>query len=151
MHDELLPHYASINERNPQPAPRLFPGTSGDNPEAGEHIVLGEDESKILWQDVASTPNTSIFTFNKEDHTLGNLISQRLLTYKSVLFSAYKVESPLVASFDLRVQTDGSIPPRDAIIQCCKDVIADLSQMEQSFKKEFAMRKAVQDHQNNNT
>jgi DNA-directed RNA polymerase II subunit RPB11 len=36
-------------------------------------------------------PNTSIFTFNKEDHTLGNLLRARLLQDRRVTFAAYKV------------------------------------------------------------
>ena len=36
-------------------------------------------------------PNTSIFHFNKEDHTLGNLLRSKLLTNSHVIFSGYKV------------------------------------------------------------
>ena len=36
------------------------------------------------------TPNTSMFTFNKEDHTLANLLRGRLLKDPRVLFSGYK-------------------------------------------------------------
>lgn len=36
-------------------------------------------------------PNACIFTFNKEDHTLGNLLRSRLLEDPHVLFSGYKV------------------------------------------------------------
>lgn len=36
-------------------------------------------------------PNTSIFTFNREDHTLGNLLRARLLQDRRVTFAAYKV------------------------------------------------------------
>lgn len=36
-------------------------------------------------------PSSAIFTFNKEDHTLGNLIRSRLLQSSHVLFAGYKV------------------------------------------------------------
>jgi RNA polymerase Rpb3/Rpb11 dimerisation domain len=36
-------------------------------------------------------PSAAIFTFNKEDHTLGNLIRSRLLQSSHVVFAAYKV------------------------------------------------------------
>lgn len=90
-------------------------------------------------------PNTTIFTFNKEDHTLGNLISQRLLTYKDISFSAYKVPHPLFATFELRVTTDGTITPKDAVVRCCKDVIQDLSKVSMSFQAEWAARKIMDD------
>lgn len=48
----------------------------------------------------AGTPSTSIFTFNKEDHTIGNLLRARLLQSRHVLFAAYKVRA-----VDLSLQT----------------------------------------------
>ena len=91
----------------------------------------------------AEVPHTQIFTFNKEDHTLGNLISQRLLKYPYIHFAAYKVPHPLFATFDLRVTTDGSITPKDAVVQCCKDVIADLSKVSMSFNQEWATSQII--------
>lgn len=46
---------------------------------------------------IKGIPSSSIFTFNKEDHTLGNLLSSRLLQSPHVTFSGYKVPHPLVA------------------------------------------------------
>ena len=40
-------------------------------------------------------PSTSIFTFNKEDHTLANMLRSRLLQYPHVHFAGYKVPHPL--------------------------------------------------------
>lgn len=95
----------------------------------------------------AEVPNTQIFTFNKEDHTLGNLISQRLLKYPYIHFAAYKVPHPLFATFDLRVTTDGTITPKDAVVQCCKDVIADLSKVSASFIQEWESHKIIAEGQ----
>ena len=36
-------------------------------------------------------PSTAIFTLNKEDHTLGNLLRSQLLKNPRVLFAGYKV------------------------------------------------------------
>lgn len=88
-------------------------------------------------------PNTAIFTFNKEDHTLGNLLSQRLLKYEYIVFSAYKVPHPLFATFELRVQTDGTITPKEAIIRCCKDIVQDLHVLNSSFQTEWLGKKIV--------
>lgn len=41
-------------------------------------------------------PSSSIFTFNKEDHTLGNLLRSQLLKSPHVRFAGYKVPHPLV-------------------------------------------------------
>lgn len=47
---------------------------------------------------LSGIPSSAIFTFNKEDHTLGNLIRARLLQSSHVLFAAYKVSSTPRAS-----------------------------------------------------
>lgn len=91
----------------------------------------------------SGVPNTAIFTFNREDHTLGNLISQRLLKYEYIVFAAYKVPHPLFATFELRVSTDGTITPKDAIIKSCRDVIQDLEQLKQSFTTEWLGKRIV--------
>jgi DNA-directed RNA polymerase II subunit RPB11 len=89
----------------------------------------------------AGVPNTTIFTFNKEDHTLGNLIASRLHKYSYVTFSAYKMHHPLVPAFDLRVSTDGTITPRDAVVTCCKDVLMDLDTVSREFTKEMELHR----------
>jgi DNA-directed RNA polymerase II subunit RPB11 len=88
-------------------------------------------------------PNTAIFTFNKEDHTLGNLLSQRLLKYDYIVFAAYKVPHPLFATFELRVSTDGTITPKDAVVACCGDVVKDLNVLKNSFQTEWLGKKIV--------
>lgn len=92
---------------------------------------------------LTGVPNTAVFTFNKEDHTLGNLLSQRLLKYDHVVFAAYKVPHPLFATFELRVSTDGSITPKDAVIRCCREIVADLGVLKSSFTTEWLGKKIV--------
>lgn len=41
-------------------------------------------------------PSAAIFTFHKEDHTLGNLLRTRLLKTAHVIFAAYRVSSSCV-------------------------------------------------------
>ena len=40
-------------------------------------------------------PHASVFTFKKEDHTLGNLLNMRLHQNPHVTFTGYKVPHPL--------------------------------------------------------
>ena len=88
-------------------------------------------------------PNTSIFTFNKEDHTLGNLLRARLLKSPHVQFSGYKVPHPLEAKFELRVQTDGEITPKGAIVWASSDILKDLATLSKEFTKEWELKKMV--------
>lgn len=111
-------------------------------------------------QTYVGTPNSSIFTVAKEDHTLGNLLRAHLLKDPHVLFAGYRgkhiklfmelenmlkitVPHPLFANFELRVQTDGEITPREALIACCKGIVSDLGQLSREFTKEFELRKMV--------
>lgn len=86
-------------------------------------------------------PNAAIFTINKEDHTIANVLRDKLLRSHSTLFAAYKVEHPLVPQVILRVQTDGSITPREAVSKACRDLITDLDKVKQEFTKEWELKK----------
>jgi DNA-directed RNA polymerase II subunit RPB11 len=106
-------------------------------------------------------PSAAVFTFNKEDHTLGNMIRSRLSQSSHVLFAGYKVRSvpllckesrlialmqvphPLIPKFELRVQTDGEITPKDAVVAACHELVKDLGILSREFTKEFELRKMV--------
>jgi len=112
-------------------------------PDRYELFMLDEEkgEKKVTYQLDTRVPNTAIFTFNKEDHTLGNLLSQRLHTYPYIHFSAYRVPHPLFATFELRVSTDGTVTPKEAILIACKDVVQDLAVLSREFTKEWELKK----------
>jgi DNA-directed RNA polymerase subunit L len=80
-----------------------------------------------------------IFTFNKEDHTLGNLLSARLRGEPYIIFAGYKSPHPLEPKFELRVGTDGSIGPKEALMAACAQVVRDLDIVNREFTKEMAL------------
>ena len=51
----------------------------------------------------------------------------------------------LLSQFELRVQTDGTVTPRAALMQCCKDLVNDLGILNREFIKEYELRKMVGD------
>ncbi|KAL1631926.1 DNA-directed RNA polymerase II core subunit [Neofusicoccum ribis] len=110
-----------------------------------ELFLLGDGEKKVeMTHDTRCTigvPNTAIFTFNKEDHTLANLLTARLHKYKYVTFAGYKVPHPLFAKFELRIGTDGSVAPKEAIVSACRDVVQDLEVFSREFTKEMELKK----------
>jgi DNA-directed RNA polymerase II subunit RPB11 len=61
------------------------------------------------------------------------------------MFAAYKVPHPLFATFELRVQTDGTITPKEAVITTCSQVIQDLSKLNESFQTEWLGKRIVAD------
>jgi hypothetical protein len=53
------------------------------------------------------------------------------------------VPHPLFATFELRVQTDGEITPKEAVVNCCKSLVSDLEILSREFTKEYELRKMV--------
>ncbi|RMY04831.1 hypothetical protein D0868_06744 [Hortaea werneckii] len=106
-----------------------------------ELFLLQEGEKKITFEPETRVPNAVMFTFNKEDHTLGNLLRAKLVKSPHVIFAAYQVPHPLFAVFNMRVQTDGELSPRDAVVQACKDLVGELEKLDQEFTKEWELKK----------
>ncbi|KAE8144776.1 hypothetical protein BDV25DRAFT_134370 [Aspergillus avenaceus] len=116
---------------------------SHDQQPSYESFVLASGENKVEVEIDTRIPSSAIFTFNKEDHTLGNLIRSRLLQNSHVLFAAYKVPHPLVPSVLLRVQTDGEITPKEAVVHACNELVGDLGILSREFTKEYELRRMV--------
>lgn len=86
-------------------------------------------------------PNAAIFDFKKEDHTLANLLRHKLAKSEHVLFAAYQVPHPLFADFKLRVQTDGEVTPKEAVVMACQELVKELQSLDQEFTKEWELKK----------
>ena len=94
---------------------------------------------------ITGSPNTAIFTINKEDHTIGNLLRASLAKNDDVLFVGYKVPHPLVASVELRVQTNENTTPKDAVVAACKGLIGELTHLRNNLTREFELKRMAQD------
>jgi len=112
-----------------------------DIPDRHELFLLGDGERKIEMETVTQVANAALFTFNKEDHTLANMLRDKLFRMEHITFAAYKVPHPLFATFQLRVHTDGEITPKAAIIKACGELITELQELDQEFTKEFELKK----------
>ncbi|KAK0344869.1 DNA-directed RNA polymerase II core subunit [Friedmanniomyces endolithicus] len=114
-------------------------------PDRYELFLLGEGEKKVTLEVETRVPNAALFTFNKEDHTLGNLLRDKLTRSPHVLFAAYQVPHPLFAVFKLRVQTNGEVTPKQAVVQACNDLVKELQTLDQEFTKEWELKKISQE------
>ncbi|KAL2268594.1 hypothetical protein VTJ83DRAFT_3440 [Remersonia thermophila] len=117
-------------------------------PDRFELFVLQEGEKKITEKVVSGMSNCSDFLLLKEDHTLGNLLSTYLRMAPHVMFAAYKVGHPNVPEVLIRVQTDGSITPREALLTTLKQLVALYGQLGREFQKELALRKYADQSEN---
>ena len=57
-------------------------------------FLLQPGEQRIEVQEDMRIPNAATFVFNKEDHTLGNMLRHAVLSMPGVLFSGYNVPQP---------------------------------------------------------
>ncbi|KAF9881147.1 transmembrane amino acid transporter [Colletotrichum karsti] len=109
-----------------------------------ELFLLADGEKKIEEKVFSGMSNTSDFILKKEDHTLGNLLSEHLKQHKNVLMAGYKIAHPNVPELFIRVQTDGTITPKEALVQVIKRLMQDFSHLSQEFTREFELRRMVE-------
>ncbi|CAH1708076.1 DNA-directed RNA polymerase Rpb11, 13-16kDa subunit, conserved site,DNA-directed RNA polymerase, RBP11- [Cinara cedri] len=110
-------------------------------PPTFESFLLYDGEKKIVKEVDTKVTNAAIFTVNKEDHTLGNMIRNQLLKDPNVLFAGYKQPHPLEHKFELRIQTTSDYTPQDALTNSITDLLAELSLFEERFKEALREKK----------
>ncbi|KAK2962470.1 putative DNA-directed RNA polymerase II subunit RPB11 [Blattamonas nauphoetae] len=98
-----------------------------------ELLYLPEGMDKVTCEEDKRVPHCSIFTFHLEDHTLGNLLRMQLLRYPKVKFAAYQIPHPLVNDCILRIQTDGTVTPKVALLQAFDDLRSITENLEKAF------------------
>ncbi|KAI7959200.1 hypothetical protein MJO28_002991 [Puccinia striiformis f. sp. tritici] len=112
-------------------------------PNRYELYTLGEGESKLLIDEDTKIPNACTVTVNKEDHTLANMLRSQLLQSPYVIFAGYKIPHPLEPRFIIKVQTDGTHTPIQAIQEAVKSLILTLDKMRSLLQNEFRLAKTV--------
>ena len=60
-------------------------------PPSFESFLLHDGEKKLIVQKDTKVPNAAHFTLNREDHTVGNLITNQLLKV-SIFLSLYPIK-----------------------------------------------------------
>jgi DNA-directed RNA polymerase II subunit RPB11 len=95
-------------------------------PERSASFLLDVDsgEQKIVYTADTKVTNAGTFRFNKEDHTIGNLLRMQLLRDANVRFVGYIHPHPLVHFIDMKIQTNTSTTDPKAVLS---NAIEDLS------------------------
>lgn len=91
-------------------------------------------------------PNCILIKFEREDHTLGNVLRQQLINDPRVIFVAYKIEHPLFANFVMRLQTEEGYKPRDALRNACSELINLLGELSKKFDQEWQIKALVENN-----
>lgn len=67
----------------------------------------------------------------------------RLNEQSYIEFAAYTIHHPMIPKMQVRVQTDGSMTPKEAVIKACETLIRDYDIFKTKFTREFEIAKAM--------
>lgn len=107
-----------------------------NQPSRYELFVLPEGVKKVTVEKDLKILNAAKFIVQREDHTLGNVLRERLAMQANVTFAAYRVPHHLKPVFELVVHTNKASTPVAALSVAIDDLLPDLSILEDRFKLE---------------
>lgn len=91
-------------------------------------IVVAKKEEK--------SENSYTFTIQNEDHTLGNMLTDQLLSEQNVLFAGYRIEHPTKDLIKIRVQVKDQIEKPIELVQPAIDELkTKISSLSQAFRE----------------
>lgn len=114
-------------------------------PDRFELFLLPDGVQKVEVSADQRMPNAAFIKFEREDHTLGNMLTSQLQQDPRVLYAAYKIEHPLFANFVMRVQTEDGYSPREALRNACQNLIGQLKILSKKFKAEYGLKAMLGD------
>jgi DNA-directed RNA polymerase II subunit RPB11 len=84
---------------------------------------------------VFQVTNAGTFHFNKEDHTVGNLLRMQLLRDPNVRFAGYCHPHPLVHFIDMKIQTNNStVAPVEVLSSAIEDLANETDHLITQFQ-----------------
>lgn len=97
---------------------------------------------------VTATRDTGVqncyeFKIEREDHTLGNLMTQQLLTEERVLFAGYRIHHPLDDFIYLKVNvsdTEEITNAKDLVENSINTICSDIDSLKKQLQKQLAAR-----------
>jgi DNA-directed RNA polymerase II subunit RPB11 len=82
------------------------------------------------------------FTIHKEDHTLGNLLIEKLLEEERVLFAGYRIHHPMDDWIYMRVNvSDEIVRPSDLVKQTVVGLTSEIRLLAEEFELEVERKK----------
>ncbi|KAJ1654969.1 DNA-directed RNA polymerase II core subunit [Dispira simplex] len=113
-------------------------------PDFYEMFTLPEGVKKVAVHLDAKQPNAAIFEVQKEDHTLGNILT-KLLSDPRVIFAGYRSPHPLEHKILIRVQTSQETNPTKAVRDAISSLLAELHDLRSRFEFDMARATAEQE------
>ena len=109
-----------------------------NRPERSASFLLDEDsgEQKIVYTADTKITNAGVFRFNKEDHTVANLLRMQLHRDPNVRFAGYIHPHPLVHYFDLKIQTNSATTdPKTVLSNAIEDLGGETDHLITQFQE----------------
>ena len=100
-----------------------------------------EQEEKVIVNNIDKIENTTLFIINREDHTFGNAVKMMLLRNPKVRYVAYRKPHPLENKIELKIQTNGDITPKNALIEALRNLNDDIDDCFKNLDEEFQVNK----------
>lgn len=79
-----------------------------------------------------------------------SLPSGRNVSLRIMELTRITVSHPNVAEIFIRIQTDGSITPKEAFVAVCQKLLRDFTHLSQEFAREWELRRMVNEGEQQN-
>ena len=90
-------------------------------------ILSEEINDKIKIISSVENSRLEIFKISHEDHTIGNLLFQKLLQIKEITYCGYTKPHPLDNYIILKILTNRKVTTKKILDSCLKDIYVELS------------------------
>ena len=110
-------------------------------PAQHERFQLPPGKEKAVYTKDQKIPHAATIVIACEDHTAGNTLRCQLLRNPCVRFAGYRLPHPLKYELHVRVQTDGSITPAQAVDAALGELDAQLDKLETELQNAVAEHK----------
>eukprot|EP00297_Palpitomonas_bilix_P016273 CAMPEP_0113888830 /NCGR_PEP_ID=MMETSP0780_2-20120614/13111_1 /TAXON_ID=652834 /ORGANISM="Palpitomonas bilix" /LENGTH=117 /DNA_ID=CAMNT_0000877765 /DNA_START=227 /DNA_END=576 /DNA_ORIENTATION=+ /assembly_acc=CAM_ASM_000599 len=109
-------------------------------PKPEDAIFLPPGVSKVTYVVDRKMTNAGTFTFELEDHTLGNLLRMQLLSDSNVVFVGYRQPHPLQNKIELKVQTNGEQGPPQVVQGALKNLMIEVEEISRKFEDSLSQK-----------
>jgi DNA-directed RNA polymerase II subunit RPB11 len=100
---------------------------------------------RISYEKDTKVPNSGTFTIQKEDHTLGSLLSSHLLQNPNVLFAGYKKPHPLEHHILVRIQTVPETDPVTVFMSTLEQLRDDVQLLDERLEQKVKQKQQQHD------
>ena len=112
-------------------------GIDGGSGSAAYQASAAGPRDLVKCIDDTKQQNASTILVQNQDHTLGNVVRYQLLRDPRVRFAGYKKPHPLEEKIEIKVYTDGTVKPEEAVRDSCTRLADDLEKLSTEFRTEL--------------